>query len=89
MNIIVSRKTAQRLASMTTSHIRVAVSRGRLVEDDALIGGATGTVRKGITLASLAAYCGWSPRTVDQILVSHGVDPDSEGFHYLCERDEA
>ena len=87
--VLVSRKTAGRLAGLTQNNIRNRLARGRLVEQDALIGGATGTVRKGITLASLAAYCGWSPMTVDDIMFAHGVDPDSDGWHYLCERDEA
>ena len=82
---LVSRREVQTLASMTASHLRVLVSKGRLVEQDALIGK---TVRKGITLESLAAYFGWSPSTVDQVLYSHGVDPDSDGFHYLSARDE-
>ncbi|MDE0456265.1 MAG: hypothetical protein OXI15_03130 [Chromatiales bacterium] len=87
--ILVSRKMAGRLTGLSDANIRNRISRGRLVEGDALIGGATGTVRKGITLVSLVAYCGWSQMTVDDILVAHGVDPDSAGWHYLCERDEA
>ena len=48
-NILVSRPEASRLAGITPSHLRVLVSKGRIVERDALI---NGTVRKGITLAS-------------------------------------
>ena len=87
--ILVSRQAAGRLTGMSDANIRNRLSRGRLVEGDALIGGATGTVRKGITLTSLVSYCGWSQRTVDDILMAHGVDPDSEGWHYLCDPDEA
>ena len=50
-NILVSRPEAARLAGTTSVNLRTLVSRGRLVEGDALI---EGTVRKGVTLASLA-----------------------------------
>ena len=83
--ILVSRANAESLAGITSPHLRVLVSRGRLVEADALIGD---TVRKGVTLASLAAYFGWSPRTCDSILEQHGIDPASEGYHYLTAREE-
>ena len=71
---------------MTAAHLRTLLSRGRLVEQDALIGER---IVKGITLVSLAAYFGWSPATCDALLESHGIDPASDGFHYLTARDEA
>ena len=86
MNILVSRKRAAELMGTTDDAVRLAISRGRVAEDDALIGE---TVRKGVTLKSLAAYCGWSPRTIDQICEAHLVAADSDGFHYLTTRDEA
>lgn len=85
-SILVSRRQAEALAGMTSSHLRVLVSRGRLVEQDALIGER---IVKGITLASLAAYFGWSPLVVDDLLASHRVNPDSDGSHFLTARDEA
>ena len=84
--ILVSRKRACELVSGSPGGLRMLVSRGRLVEGDALIGDA---VRKGVTLASLATYYGWSPSTCDAILESHGINPDSEGYHFLAARDEA
>ena len=83
--ILVSRRQAETLAGMTASHLRVLVSRGRLVEEDALIGER---IVKGVTLKSLADYFGWSPRVVDELLVSHGVKPDTGGWHFLTARDE-
>ena len=85
VNILVSRPESARLAGTTSVNLRTLVSRGRLVEGDALI---EGTVRKGVTLASLAGHYGWSPATVDQILMMHGVDPDSDGYHYLTGLDD-
>ena len=85
VNILVSRPEATRLAGTTSVNLRTLVSRGRLVEGDALI---EGTVRKGVTLASMAAYYGWSPATVDQILGAHGVPVDSDGYHYLTGLDD-
>ena len=84
-NVLISRPEASRLAGITASHLRVLVSKGRLIEQDALI---EGTVRKGVTLESLAAYYDWSPSVIDAVLESHGVDPDSDGYHYLTSRDE-
>ena len=83
--ILCSRPEAARLAGTTSVNLRTLVSRGRLVEADALI---EGTVRKGVSLASMAAYYGWSPATVDQILVMHGVEPESDGYHYLTGSDD-
>ena len=83
--ILVSRRQAEILAGITSTHLRVLVSRGRLVEDDALIGER---IVKGVTLKSLADYFGWSPRVVDELLASHGVNPDSDGYHFLTARDE-
>ena len=57
-SILVSRPEAMRLAGTTSNNLRMLVARGRLVEGDALI---EGTVRKGVTLASMAAHYGWSP----------------------------
>ena len=85
-NILVSRKRAVELMSASPGSIRKLVERGRLVEGDALIQEA---IKKGVTLSSLADYNGWSPRVVDELLVAHGVKPDSDGFHYLTTRDEA
>ena len=83
--ILVSRKRACELVSGSTGSLRMLVSRGRLVEGDALIGDA---VRKGVTLASMASYYGWSPSTCDAILETHRIDPASEGYHFLTARDE-
>ena len=84
-NILVSRKEAMRLADIKSSNLRALIARGRLVEGDALI---EGTVRKGVTLASLAIYYEWSASTVQQILIAHGVPVDSNGHHYLVGPDE-
>ena len=84
-NILVSRRRAGELAGTSDVNVRTLVARGRLVEGDALIGE---TVRKGVTLASMAAYYGWSPSTVHQILIAHGVPVDSDGYHYLTSKDE-
>lgn len=86
--ILVSRKHAVDLMSASPGSIRKLVERGRLIEDDALIGETIKTIKKGITLSSLMDYNGWSPRVVDELLVSHGVSPDSDGFHLLTARDE-
>lgn len=83
--ILVSRPEAARLIGTTTRNLRTLVSRGRLVEADALI---EGVVRKGVTLASMAAYFGWSPRVVDDVLTMHGVNPDSDGYHWLVGPDD-
>ena len=83
--ILISRRRVKDLAGITGNHLSTLVSRGRLDEQDALI---DDKVRKGITLGSLARYFGWSPATVDQILLSHRVSPDSESYHYLTEPDE-
>ena len=83
--ILVSRRHAESLGGLAPSSLRALVSRGRLVEDDALIGER---IVKGVTLKSLAEYFGWSPRVVDELLVSHGIDPDSEGYHFMTTRDE-
>ena len=71
-HVLVSRRQAGIVAGIEQSHLRTLVSRGRLVEDDALIGER---IVKGVTLDSLAAYFGWSPRVVDELLASHGIDP--------------
>ena len=84
-NILVSRRRAAELAGTAPVNVRTLVARGRVVEADALIGD---TVRKGVTLASLAGHYGWSQATVDQILSAHGVPVDSDGYHYLTCRDE-
>ncbi len=83
--ILISRRRVQDLAGITGNHLSTLVSRGRLDEHDALI---DDKVRKGITLASLARYFGWSAATVDQILLSHRVSPDSDSWHHLTERNE-
>ena len=76
-NILLSRKLTAHLAGVES--VQSLISRGRLTEADALIGG---TVRKGVTLASAAAYWGWSKSTVDAICAAHGVDDDPAKPHY-------
>ena len=85
-NILLSRKLTAQLAGVADGSVQSLISRGRLTEVDALIGG---TVRKGVTLASAATYWGWSPSTLDAICASHGVDPcDPAKPHcYLTERE--
>lgn len=83
--ILVSRRRTAELAGIEQPHLRSLISRGRLTEDDALIGER---IVKGVTLESLAGYYGWSPRVIDELLVSHGIDPDSETYHFLTARDE-
>ena len=86
-HILLSRRLVGELANVRDVTVQTLISRGRLVEADALIGV---TVRKGVTLASVANYWGWSPSTVDQICFRHGVDPlDTESHHYLVDRTEA
>ena len=70
---------------MTNASVRQAITRGRLTEGDAFI---DGVVHKGVVFDSLASYCGWSPKICDQILFSHGVDPDGEGHAYLTTRED-
>ena len=84
-NILLSRKLTGQLAGVADVSVQSLISRGRLTEADALIGG---TVRKGVTLGSAAAYWGWSPSTLDAICAAHGVDPyDPAKPHcYLTER---
>ena len=86
-NILLSRKLTGELAGVRDVSVQSLISRGRLTEVDALIGG---TVRKGVTLASAAAYWGWSPSTVDAICFQHGVDPldPAKPHHYLVDRRE-
>lgn len=84
-NILVSRKESTRLAAITPSYLRALVAQGRLIEEDALI---DGVVRKGVTLESLAAYFGWSPRVVADVLRMHGVDLHTIGYHYLTGPDD-
>ena len=84
-NVLVSRKESIRLAAITPSYLRALVAKGRLIEEDALI---NGVVRKGVTLESLAAYFGWSPRVVADVLMMHRVDPHSSGYHYLTGPDD-
>ena len=73
------------LPASRADNLRTLIGRGRLVETDALIGR---TVFQGVTFISMVSYFGWRPRTIDQILIAHGVDPNSGGFHYLTTRDE-
>ena len=84
-NILVSRRRAGELAGTSVVNVRTLIARGRIVEADALIGE---TVCKGVTLESLAGHYGWSPATIDQILIAHSVPVDSDGYHYLTSRDE-
>ena len=84
-NILVSRRRTAELAGTAPVNVRTLVARGRLVEADALIGD---TVQKGVTLESLASHYGWSPSTIEQILIAHGVPVDSDDFHYLTSKDE-
>ena len=87
-HILLSRKLVCELANVRDVTVQSLISRGRLTEVDALIGP---TVRKGVTLASVAAYWGWSPSTVDAICFRHGVDPidTEETRHYFVDRTEA
>ena len=85
LKVLVSRKESVRLAAITPSYLRALISSGRLVEEDALI---DGVVRKGVTLESLAAYFGWSPRVVTDVLIMHRVNPHSYGYHYLTGPDD-
>lgn len=87
-NILLSRKLTAQLAGISDGSVQSTISRGRLTEIDALIGG---TVRKGVTLASAAAYWGWSPSTVDAICFQHGVDPldPEKPYCYLTDREGA
>ena len=85
-HILLSRRLVGELANVRDVTVQTLISRGRLVEVDALIGR---TVRKGVTLASVVKYWGWSPSTVDAICFQHGVDPDTETHHYLVDRAEA
>ena len=80
MKIVLSRKLVSRLASMSLDSVRVAIHRKRLVQEDVFDGTK---VCIGITIESVVAYCGWSPRTVDEILANHGIDPGkAEEGHY-------
>ena len=87
-NILLSRKLTAQLAGVADGSVQSLISRGRLTEADALIGG---TVRKGVTLARAAAYWGWSPSTVDAICFQHGVDPldPEKPCCYLTDREGA
>ena len=82
--ILVSRRRAAELAGRTRESIKQLIKRGRLIEAEAFDGT---TVRKGIPFESLADYYGWAPVIRDAILASHGVDPDSDGLHYLTTGD--
>ena len=83
--ILVSRQRAVELMSASPGSIRKLVERGRLVESDAFLGKR---IVKGVTLGSLMDYNGWSQRVVDELLVSHRVDPGTDRFHLLTSRDE-
>ena len=70
---------------MTNASVRQAITRGRLTEGDAFI---DGVVHKGVVLIPWRLIGGWSPKICDQILFSHGVDPDGEGHAYLTTRED-
>ena len=80
--VILSKPLSMKLARMSDAAIRGALKRGRLVEGDAYI---EGVVHQGITFDSLAAYCGWAPKTCDEILIAHMVPQGARAF--LTERD--
>ena len=80
---LVERPRLAELANVSPQTIRAALSRGRLQigEGLALRTGPDGMLRPGasvvreITLASAAAYFGWSDAMQEAILEAHGIKP--------------
>lgn len=84
--IILSKRLTMELAQCSESTTKALVRRGMFKQADALVDGQR--VCKGFTFESVAGYYGWSRYVQDQIFARHGVDPATEGRHFLTARGE-